>query len=299
VRKITIHYRAHNGVRRAAVVVLPSWYGPNANPPIPLIISPHGRGVSGRTNAANWGALPDRGTFAVVSPDGQGRKLARLSWGYAGQVDDLARMPGIVRATLPWVQIDRSQVYVFGSSMGGQEALLLLARHPRLLAGVAAFDSVTDFARQYRNFPRLKCSGACRRAWKIPFGRGLQGLARTEVGGPPRTVPRRYARRSPVTYARRIAASCVPLQLWWSVSDRVVVDQQRQSLKLFYRLSALNAQAPIHTFIGFWRHSREMQARTRLPLALATFGLLPEDVEPSGVLHLPPAGPDGSCAANR
>src|SRR5512132_3096644 len=70
-----IHYRAHNGTSRAAWVVLPAWYGPGRNPPIPLIVSPHGRGLSGRANAAIWGALPAAGPFAVVNPDGQGRLL--------------------------------------------------------------------------------------------------------------------------------------------------------------------------------------------------------------------------------
>ena len=46
VRVVTVHYRTHDGFKRAAYVVLPDWYGPRNNPPLPLIISPHGRGVS-------------------------------------------------------------------------------------------------------------------------------------------------------------------------------------------------------------------------------------------------------------
>ena len=38
--------------------------------------------------------------------------------------------------------------------MGGQETLLLVARHPHLLAGAAAFDPATDMARRYRDFAR-------------------------------------------------------------------------------------------------------------------------------------------------
>jgi hypothetical protein len=44
--------------------------------------------------------LPARGGFAVVSPDGQGRVLGLQSWGALGQIDDLARMPRIVRSAL-------------------------------------------------------------------------------------------------------------------------------------------------------------------------------------------------------
>jgi poly(3-hydroxybutyrate) depolymerase len=275
VKAWTIHYRAHSGKRRAATVLLPAWYGPRNNPPIPLIISPHGRGLSGRANAAIWGNLPARGGFAVVNPDGEGRRLPRHSWGFPGQIKDLAKMPEIVRLTLPWVRIDRRHIYAFGGSMGGQETLLLLARHPRLLAGAAVFDSVTDLALQYRRFPVLNCRGACRSAWGgVPLGRGLQKLARREIGGTPDTAPQAYAARSPLTYARRIAFSCVPLQIWWSAADRVVTHQDRQSRRLFKTIRRLNPDAPVEAFVGFWIHSAEMHAKSRLPVALAAFGLL-------------------------
>ena len=85
VRTWTIHYAAHNGIDRLAYVVLPSWYGPKSHPPIPLVISPHGRGATGRSNAELWGDLPAIGAFAVVSPDGMGRRLGSFSYGYSGQ----------------------------------------------------------------------------------------------------------------------------------------------------------------------------------------------------------------------
>jgi dipeptidyl aminopeptidase/acylaminoacyl peptidase len=275
VQTVKIHYRSYSGHRRTAIVLLPASYDRRHRPELPLIISPHGRGLTGRGNARIWGRLPAFGNFAVVNPDGQGRRLGPYSWGYAGQVEDLARMPEILRVTLPWLRIDRTRIYAFGGSMGGQETLLLLARHPKLLAGAAVFDSVTDFARQYRSFPRLRCDNACRRFWKRGFGRSLQHLAREEIGGSPRTAPRAFARRSPITYVRRIAASCVPLQIWWSVADKIVLDQRKQSERLFREIRRLNPLAPAYGFAGFWHHSHEMQASTRLPLALITFGLLP------------------------
>src|SRR5207244_1866858 len=170
------------------------------------------------------GHLPASGSFIVVNPDGRGRRLPDYSWGYSGQIEDLARMPDIVTRTLRWVRVDRHQVYAFGGSMGGQETLLLVARHPKLLAGAAAFDSVTRLDVQYRHFRKLQCSKACRKAWHGPVGKSLQQLARVEMGGTPLKRPGAYAERSPFTYAHRIAASCVPLQLWWSVKDKIVTD---------------------------------------------------------------------------
>ena len=149
VRTWTIHYRSHSGADRLAYVVLPAWYGPENNPPLPFVISPHGRGATGLSNAAFFDRLPAVGRFAVISPDGMGQRLKNFSYGAPGQIDDLARMPDFAAAALPWLRIDSSRIYALGSSMGGQETLLLVARHPRLLAGAAALDSVTDLARRY------------------------------------------------------------------------------------------------------------------------------------------------------
>lgn len=280
VRVVKLHYRAHDGVSRRAYLVLPAWYRPGNDPPIPLIISPHGRGVSARTNALLWESLPAEGSFAVVSPDGAGRRLAAYSWGSAGQIEDLARMPTIVRRTLPWVHVDPLRIYAFGGSMGGQETLLLLARHPRLLAGAAAFDAVTDMKLRYRSFLRVPCNRRCRRTWNGSIGRGLQAMARKEVGGTPVTRPLAYSERSPTTYFRAIATSCVQLQLWWSVKDQIVGDQQHQSGALFQLIGRLSPGAPVTAYVGDWRHSAEMHANTRLPAALTAFGLLPEQPMP-------------------
>jgi poly(3-hydroxybutyrate) depolymerase len=271
-----ISYVAHDGSSRGAYVLLPSWYGPHHNPPIPLVISPHGRGVSGLRNTRLWGNLPAIGGFAVVSPDGQGRLLSDYSWGDPGQVNDLARMPLLVRRALPWVRIRASRVYAFGGSMGGQETLLLVARHPRLLAGAAAFDSVANLALQYRHYPELPCNRLCRARWGEPIGLGLQALARREIGGNPTADPAAYAARSPLHFAPAIARSDVPLQLWWSTRDRIVPDQTEQSARLFRTIKRINPEAPITEHVGTWRHTHEMRSTTKLPTALARFGLLPE-----------------------
>jgi poly(3-hydroxybutyrate) depolymerase len=136
VRVLTFSYQSSAGPVRKAYLVLPAWYGPRRHPPIPIVISPHGRGVSGSYNLRFWGDLPGRGPFALISPDGQGRRLPLYSWGYAGQIDDLARMPASAGKAFPWLAIDPARVYAIGDSMGGQEVLLLAARraghHPRV-----------------------------------------------------------------------------------------------------------------------------------------------------------------------
>jgi hypothetical protein len=261
VRILAIHYTAHDGRVRRAFVVLPRSYGPRRDPPIPLVISPHGRGVKARTNVRMWQNYPAIGRFAVVNPEGEGRRFALYSWGDPGEIRDLARMPGIVRDALPWLHIARRRIYAIGGSMGGQETLLLVARYPFMLSGAAAFDAPTDLAARYRVFPQLV------------YGLSLQRMLRTEVGGPPDLEPDAYAIRSPLHWARAIALSHVPLQLWWSTRDQIVRDQAAQSGLLFHRIVSYNRRAPVAEFVGTWRHSTEMGAE--LPVALERLGLWP------------------------
>jgi pimeloyl-ACP methyl ester carboxylesterase len=275
-RQITITYTTHNGHRRNAYVLLPHGYRPGHNPAIPLVISPHGRAVDGEINTRRWGNLPTIGGFAVVNPDGYGRLLPLHSWGFRGQIADLARMPAIVEAKLPWVHIDRTRLYAVGGSMGAQETLLLAGRYPRLLAGAVAVDGPADFALQYRNFPRLKCDARClSRGWG-KIGPAKQRLARREIGGTPESAPAKFAERSPLSYARTIAESCVPVQIWWSRTDETVLDPARQSGRMFRTLRRMNPHAPVDEFVGDWPHTDAMRHETDLPKMLAGLDLLPE-----------------------
>jgi dipeptidyl aminopeptidase/acylaminoacyl peptidase len=286
-RQLTIAYTTHGGHHRNAYVLLPHGYEPGKNPPLPLVISPHGRAVTGKVNVRRWGNLPTIGNFAVVNPDGFGRKLPLHSWGYGGQIADLARMADIVEARLPWVHVDRSRIYAVGGSMGAQETLLLAGRHPNLLAGAVAVDGPADFALQYRNFARLECDQEClARGWGH-MGRGKQRLARREIGGTPQTAPAKFAARSPITYAATIAASGVPIQIWWSRADEVVLDPERQSGRFAQALRAANPDARVDEYVGDWEHTEAMRHETDLPKMLAGLGLLPAefDVDFLGVRH--------------
>jgi len=252
-------------------VIVPADYRRNGERPIPLIISPHGRGVSAQLNIRRWGRLPAVGGFAVVNPEGQGRALTLFSWGDPGEIRDLARMPEIVERALPWLHVDHHRVYAFGGSMGGQETLLLVARFPHLLAGAASFDAPTNMAARYRAFG------------SEPLGSELQALARDEIGGTPVTDPRGYAVRSPLDWARKIAFSGVPLQIWWSTRDRTVRDERSESGLLYRDIERLNPSAPVTEFVGGWTHTTEMKAHGYLPYALSRFGLLPPRAAPPPV----------------
>jgi poly(3-hydroxybutyrate) depolymerase len=256
-RAVRFFYRAHDGRERPAWLLLPKDYDGES---IPLVISPHGRGLSARTNARFWGDLPGEGDFAVVNPGGEGRRLAQYSWGDPGQIDDLARMPEIVERH--GVHVDLHRVYAVGGSMGGQETLLLVARHPRLLAGAIAFDPATDMARRYRDFATMR------------HGATLRALVRHEIGGTPAQTPVAYLERSPDAYVDALAFSGVPLQIYWSVADRVISDQVDEAALLAAEIRTANPGARLWDFEGDWQHTAEMQSDRRLPRALARFGLL-------------------------
>jgi poly(3-hydroxybutyrate) depolymerase len=264
VREWSVRYRAHNGVPRPAIVLVPREYGPGRpTPKLPLVISPHGRGVRPLLNARLWGDLPALGGFAVVCPGGMGRRLPLHSWGYRRQIDDLARMPSIVEATLPWLRVDPGRISALGGSMGGHETLLLLGQHPRLLDRAVAFDSVTNFFRRYADFGRSLRT------------KGLQALARLEVGGTPASNPTGYVLRSPTHWVDPIARSGVPLQLWWSLADAIVVDQIHQSAHFYDELRRRSPRAEVSAVTGYWAHSSEMRHDTQLPEAVRWLGLLP------------------------
>jgi poly(3-hydroxybutyrate) depolymerase len=264
VRHWGFRYRAHNGVPRFAVLVAPAQYGPgDPSPPLPLVVSPHGRGVRARTNARMWAELPGQGRFAVVCPGGMGRRLPLHSWGYRGQIDDLVRMPALVRRARPWLRVDPERVFAVGGSMGGHETLLMLARRPRILAGAVAFDSVTDFLRRYHDFAQLGRKG-----------RTLQALARLEVGGTPATHEAAYRERSPARWLDEIASSGVPLQMWWSDADEIVTGQRNQSGRFFADLRERGTAARLERIRGSWSHTATSYRTLQLPGAARWLGLL-------------------------
>jgi pimeloyl-ACP methyl ester carboxylesterase len=236
-----ITYRAHTGDLRTALVLWPRAPSPR---PLPLVIAVHGRGGDPVHTCAVWGDLPGYAHVAVVCPEGQGRVLGADSWGDLGQIDDLARMPGVVGASLPQLRLAPGRVYAIGASMGGQETLLLVARHPQLLAGAVAIDPVVNLISRYHQFEAIK------------GGPATQVLMREEVGATPDERPDLYAVRSPIDYVPAIANARTRLEVWWSRSDYIVHNQQtRQSGIFLQSLARQRPRAPVLQRVGTWSHS--------------------------------------------
>ena len=254
----------------------PTGTGPATTLRIPLIISPHGRGVSAEENVDRWGDLPSIGSFAVVNPEGQGRRFARFSWGYAGQIDDLARMPRILRAT-DSVAADRAapdlrvrnehgrpgrRCYwspAIRSSLPAPQHSILSPTWPR----------VTATSRGFAATAAVCVCGVIRSASVCAHSRAKRSAARRRACREPTHG------RSPITYARAIARSGVPAPALVEPEDHVVGSQD-QSAALARKLRRLNPAAPLHTFVGSWPHSADMRPYFMLIPALKKFDLAPD-----------------------
>jgi hypothetical protein len=77
-----------------------------------------------------------------------------------------------------------------------------------------------------------------------------------------------------VHWIREIADSEVPLQIWWSDADEIVVNQHTQSGRFFQELQDLEPRGRLEKRTGSWSHTAESYARLQLPGAAAWLGLL-------------------------
>jgi hypothetical protein len=102
----------------------------------------------------------------------------------------------------------------------------------------------------------------------------LQALARLEVGGTPSSKTTEYVLRSPTHWVREVARAGVPLQLWWSDADEIVVGQQRQSGHFYEELRSLRPRGRIEAVEGSWSHTAETYSHLQLPGAVKWLGLL-------------------------
>ena len=94
------------------------------SPPLPLVV--HHAAAGARPKTRTSGGTPRSRRVCGDLPGGMGRRLPLHSWGWRGQIDDLARMPSILRSARPWLRVDSQRIYAVGGSMGGQETLLLV-----------------------------------------------------------------------------------------------------------------------------------------------------------------------------
>ena len=144
--------------------------------------------------------------------------------------------------------------------------------------------------------PRLRPAAVQQRCLHDLGGRSASGCRCSrdpELGGSPRSRPRAFAERSPITYSRAIASSACRCKS----GGALPTDHDRPAAPVGPPLLASwrgESRAPISGYVGFWIHSHEMRARALLPLSLAKFGLPLQDAAARSGPHVFQA-PRDSC----
>src|SRR3954466_6004791 len=84
IRTLTFPYHTHDGHVETAYLVVPAWYGAARHPALPLVISPHGRGVrrglqAGSERRGGAGKAPEEGGEHGAGKSGRGGGGADLA----------------------------------------------------------------------------------------------------------------------------------------------------------------------------------------------------------------------------
>jgi pimeloyl-ACP methyl ester carboxylesterase len=146
--------------------------------------------------------------FAVVAPLGLG-KVQPLAGtlGYPEHIDaafDAAATTASELGGLPIVTL--------GISLGGQEALLVAARHSDGIAAVCAVNPIVDLGAWYDDMVNLPIS--------ILADIGVPAQVAEEVGGTPADAAELYLERSAVNYLDELTK--VAVQVVWSPADNLI-----------------------------------------------------------------------------
>ena len=190
-----------------------------------------------------------------------GRRLPLHSWGWRGQIDDLARMPAILRTRAP-VAADRRR------SACTPSAGAWAARRRS-----CSSDSIRACSPERSPSTRSPTSGfatsSSRAARADPCSRRSRG---SRSAGRRARNPQAFVLRSPLHWIREIADSGVPLQIWWSDADEIVVNQHTQSGRFFKELQELEPRGRLEKVTGSWGHTAKSYAQLQLPGAVAWLG---------------------------
>jgi pimeloyl-ACP methyl ester carboxylesterase len=166
-----------------------------------------------------------------------------------------------VEQAVPGLRVDRDRLYLVGSSMGGQEALLALSRAPDRFAAAAVFDGAADLAARYRD---MGLAGQLRDQSKL----------RRELGGTPARRRFAYAQRSPLAVAPTLALCGVPLCVGWSTADEIVTrGAETQFGRLCRRLRVLAPSLPLREVVTALPHGNGIKDTPAIAEFLAPGGV--------------------------
>lgn len=203
-----------------------------------LIISPHFFGATYFENYymgssamietfSGWRGLASKYNVMVAIPLGHGRVYDRMSLAYEGQIQDLSKFPEMLES----VGYRINKVYAGGISMGGMETLTLIGKFPEIFSAAFSYNGIADLSSWYEDVVNGKTD-------KKMLGMEILKLVSEEIGGTPQENEEEYLKRSAVSYIENL--SKVPLMIYWSSMESLVVNQKSKQSKMLADKIRLN-----------------------------------------------------------
>jgi len=203
-----------------------------------LIISPHFFGATYFENyylgAASmiepfkgWQGIASKYNVLIAIPLGHGRVLDRISLAYEGQMKDLSELPYLLE--LKGYKIGK--VYAGGISMGGMETLTLVGKYPKIFTAAFSYNGIADLSSWYEDIIAGKTD-------KKMIDMSVPKLIIEEIGSTPQKNQEEYLKRSAINYIENL--SKVPIMIYWSEKDSIVVNQQTKQTKMLADKIRLN-----------------------------------------------------------
>jgi pimeloyl-ACP methyl ester carboxylesterase len=176
------------------------------------------------------GSWPGTDEYPIPNPPG---KYAYAS--IESQYDTI----GTVRYMLAHYNVTLEQIYLVGSSMGGQAAAVTAAKYPDVFAAVTTVKPPTDMAQWYWE------SASDHQDWMARECYLLAGVPPAPTGQTPTQNPFCYARRSGLSFARNDLH--VPISISHSLVDTLV--PVTHSLRLRDTINAFGPDQPAQVFV--------------------------------------------------
>ena len=180
-----VHYRTSADDTEQSAL----FYAPTSQQKIPLMVALHT--WSGDYQQTYHQAIEQwcvENGWAYIHPNFRGPNKRPAATGSDLVVQDIVSAVKYAQANAP---IDKSAIYLVGTSGGGHAALMMAGRHPEIWAGVSAWVPISDLAAWYHE---------CRTA-NLGYADDIVASCGGRPGDSPQ-VDKQYSKRSPLTYLK-------------------------------------------------------------------------------------------------
>lgn len=197
---------------------------PDSKEPAPLLVYLHSWSGDYRQKNDTWQAEAVKRGWIYLHPNFRGPNFGPDACG-----SELARQDVLdaIDHVLSRFPVDRSRIYLAGSSGGGHMSLLMAGYYPERFSAVSAWVGITDLAEWYRFHSRTGTLGA--------YAKNVVACCGGVPGESPQ-VDAEYRKRSPIFHLHNVGA--LPLDI-----NAGVEDGHTGSVPIMHSLNAFNVIA--------------------------------------------------------